>query len=513
VLLFVNGLNLLPVLPLDGGHVLQDTLFCRNRWLDGAFRVLAIFGMVGLGLLLGAKLLAYLAIPMAIALPVVFRLGKVTDAIRRQLLPPPLPGEDRIPTATAQAIISALRAAFPPKLVLSNKTLAQHTLTVFERLNAGPPGILATLAFLLVQGGAFFLAVVVAMLLVISQQGGGLKNFMSAAVRQPHHAYRPGDVQTWGGRSAEEQPKLHTLIVTTLPDREGARSAFAGLTNHLPPTATLTRLGDSLVLSMPAGDDAAREHWFDEMQACATNTFVALSNAPVTASLICIAPTGTEATNLTRELGAFFNAANQMRLIAPWSPEAKRTDFASYRRAREQWGAIGDEIGKAWKDPAVRSYSAKISAAIRRGAAGEATRLMNEQAAKSKELEAKAQERLRAASSPPMDPALLNLYARLHTPDLTNSAARKALLRELAGKLGEVTYADDRPAPGADACSVTGGIITQHGLLVEARWISFCDLACGLPAMADWLDSRGCRQIKYDLQDSGWIGSLYESDE
>jgi hypothetical protein len=281
----------------------------------------------------------------------------------------------------------------------------------------------------------------------------------------------------------------------------------------LPPAATLTRLADSLVLSIPAGDDALRERWFDEMQASATNTFVAVSNTPVTASLVCIAPTGTEATNLTRELGAFFSTASQMRLIAPWSPEANRSGFASWRRAREQWRAIGDEIGKAWSDPAVRSYSAKISAATRRGASGEATRLMKEQAAKGKELQAKAQAQLRAASANPMDPDLLDLYARLHAPDLTNFAARKALLRELAAKLGEVRYAGDRPAPGADAWSVTAGLVTQHGVLVEARWIGFCNPVCGLPAMADWLDNRGCRQIKYELRGGGWSGGLDEADE
>jgi hypothetical protein len=112
-----------------------------------------------------------------------------------------------------------------------------------------------------------------------------------------------------------------------------------------------------------------------------------------------------------------------------------------------------------------------------------------------------------------VDPALLDLYARLHAPDLTNFPARKALLHELAGKLGEVEYAGDRPAPGAEAWSVTSGLTTQHGLLTEARWIGFCDQAHGLPALADWLDRRGCRQIKYDLEGSGWIGALAEPDE
>ena len=185
LLLFVNAVNLLPVLPLDGGRVLQDTLFCRNRWLDGAFRIAAIAGLVALGFLLGAKLLPYLAIPMALALPVTFKLGKVIDQLRQEQLPPPAPGEDRVPAATAQAIIKALRDAFPAKLNLSNKALAQHTLTIFERLNAKPPTPLATVSLLLLQAGAFAVAVVAGMLVMVGEDGG-LRNF---AQRLPHHRF------------------------------------------------------------------------------------------------------------------------------------------------------------------------------------------------------------------------------------------------------------------------------------------------------------------------------------
>jgi len=32
--IFINGINLLPVLPLDGGRFLHATLFSRNRWLE-----------------------------------------------------------------------------------------------------------------------------------------------------------------------------------------------------------------------------------------------------------------------------------------------------------------------------------------------------------------------------------------------------------------------------------------------------------------------------------------------
>src|SRR5437867_13219916 len=45
VLLLLNGLTLIPILPFDGGHVLQATLFCDHRWLDLVFRVIALAGL------------------------------------------------------------------------------------------------------------------------------------------------------------------------------------------------------------------------------------------------------------------------------------------------------------------------------------------------------------------------------------------------------------------------------------------------------------------------------------
>ena len=506
-LLFVNGLNLLPILPLDGGHALQHTLFCRNRWLDGAFRSVAIVCLILFGILIGAKLLPLLAIPMALSLPLVFKLGKVTDDLRRRPLPPPLPGEDRIPASTAQAIVQAVREALPAKPAMTNKMLAQHTVSVFERLNAKPPGALATLSLLALHGGAFFAAVLVGLVLVVSKHSGGLGDFMTAAARQPQHAFERGDIQRWPERGRQNETSSRTLVVTTFENRAAARSAFAELTNRAPVVGALMRFGDSLLVSLPAGDEASRERWFDDLQARATNTFVALSNSPVAVSLVCIAPTDVAATNLIRELGDYFDTAGQMQLIPPWSAEASRADFAARRRAREEWSSIGQEVAKAWREPSVQSYNARISAALKRGARAEASRLAEEQTQKLQEIQNQTRERLGASRG--VDLALLELHAKLSGLGMTNRANCRAVWREIAGKLGEVPYVGDAPAPGANACGVTTGTVIPHGLLIEMRWISFRDLTEGLPGMTEWLWGLGCRQFKYELEgSSGWGGEF-----
>jgi Zn-dependent protease len=496
LLLFVNGFNLLPVLPLDGGHILQDTLFCRNRWLDGIFRIAAIIGLVAIGFLLGAKILPYLAIPMALALPIAFKLGKVTDQMRQLGLPEPISTEDRVPPATAQAIIKAVKGAFSEKLNLSNKALAQHTLTIFERLNARPPSALATTCLVLLQGGAFVTAAVVGILLIVGGDGG-LRRFALAASRQPQHHLEVGDVESRNS-SSPSVALPRNLIVATLKNREAAKVAYSDIVKSHP-EAPIQRVGDSIFVQVPVSDDAAREKWFDALQHYSTNTFVAISNAPVSAFVSCIAPDKQAGTNLTRQLGNYLVTASQMHLIAPWSPEAQKTDFATYLRTREQWASIQEQMEQLTVSSFSEAHYEKIDAAIRRGAMAEAQRLQKEQSKKEEEVQAQAKEGLMHQSGSKFDGSLVQLYAKMYLSGLTNIVERKSLLRELAGKLGEVPYTGSHPAVGADRYGVTSGYASQQGLLLQLSMISFYEPADGLPALAQWLSKFGCRQIRYDL--------------
>src|SRR5207244_191408 len=136
------------------------------------FRVLAIVGLLLLALSGTGRFLMYIAIVMAVGLPVAFKIGKVTDAFRRAPLPPSLAGDDRIPLPTADTIVSALKAELPGNT--NNKTLALHAVNVFETLNARPPGVLGTLGFMAVHGCSVILALLCGLLLILNKHGGGL---------------------------------------------------------------------------------------------------------------------------------------------------------------------------------------------------------------------------------------------------------------------------------------------------------------------------------------------------
>ena len=63
VFVLLNAANLLPLLPLDGGQVLNETVFSRHPLLRAGFRVLAGAGLIEVNLRFGGGgLLLYLGI-------------------------------------------------------------------------------------------------------------------------------------------------------------------------------------------------------------------------------------------------------------------------------------------------------------------------------------------------------------------------------------------------------------------------------------------------------------------
>ena len=87
VSLLVNAFNLLPFLPLDGGHVLQCVLFSRHHVLETLFRIAAALGMIGIGIGTGAVFLTVLGAFALFALPANHRLARLTGELRRRGLP------------------------------------------------------------------------------------------------------------------------------------------------------------------------------------------------------------------------------------------------------------------------------------------------------------------------------------------------------------------------------------------------------------------------------------------
>lgn len=170
LMLILNGFNLFPFLPLDGGWVVHGVLFVRHPVLDVVFRLVAGLALLGLALLLQAWILAGVAVFMLIALPVIWRLARVSHRLKQEGLAADSSDANTIPQPTALTILAEVRPVLPAQT--SPRALAQHVANVFETLNAHPPSVLASLVLLSLHAGSFLLALVMTIVIAIAQHPG-----------------------------------------------------------------------------------------------------------------------------------------------------------------------------------------------------------------------------------------------------------------------------------------------------------------------------------------------------
>ncbi|HZL91080.1 MAG TPA: hypothetical protein VFB96_22125 [Pirellulaceae bacterium] len=190
MLLAINGFNLLPLLPLDGGRLVHLILFSRQRHLEAAFRLVAAL-LLGLGAwALGAWLLVLLAVFMLFGTRMNYVIASLAFQFR-QLFPPgqPMDLSRQIPRERALPLIERVRAAFPQ--IQQPATLANLVRQVWERMHVQPPGVLASLFLLAIHAGAFLGTPIAANLFQIEQ-----RSVVSAP--GPQGEVRREEVHSWG---------------------------------------------------------------------------------------------------------------------------------------------------------------------------------------------------------------------------------------------------------------------------------------------------------------------------
>jgi len=153
--LLLNGTNLLPIYPLDGGRLVQDVLFSRNRCLDAAFRVASALLFAGLGLLLLPNRNGWILIAFAffavVGVPSALQFGRMLARLRPALgdLAADRADSAEIPPEAADRLIAEVRRENPrlPDI----RAVAWRVETLWERLQVRAPGWPAALGFLTVQ--------------------------------------------------------------------------------------------------------------------------------------------------------------------------------------------------------------------------------------------------------------------------------------------------------------------------------------------------------------------------
>jgi Zn-dependent protease len=161
--LILNGFNLLPFLPLDGGWIVHAVLFVRHPVLDVVFRVLAALALIAVSSLIGSWILIAAGVLMLLGIPLAWRLARIAHDLGQRGVVALALDADSIPREAALPILVEVRKALPANA--SPAVLAQNVANVFETLNAYPPGALASVAILGVHAASFVAAVVLIVLL------------------------------------------------------------------------------------------------------------------------------------------------------------------------------------------------------------------------------------------------------------------------------------------------------------------------------------------------------------
>lgn len=163
--LLLNAFNLLPLVPLDGGQVANDTLFSRYPVLELIFRLLAVAALGWLAFALQAWVLALLPVFLLISTPLAYRRACL---IRDARLDPswqtrPL---DLEAAARLRAIVATLFKSVAPSAY--EKKLPEHAHGLWMDIRKRFPGPGRTTALLAAYLTLCLIVVpVIAMLLVV----------------------------------------------------------------------------------------------------------------------------------------------------------------------------------------------------------------------------------------------------------------------------------------------------------------------------------------------------------
>ncbi|HEY7158106.1 MAG TPA: site-2 protease family protein [Gemmataceae bacterium] len=519
----LNGLNLLPFLPLDGGWVLHAVLFCRHPLLDLAARVLALPVIFGLALLEN-RWIALIGILFLISLPASWRVARTAQRLRRKGVSALSPDALSIPPPTARAILAELGAGKHNRMPAN--VLAQQVVRVFETLNARPPGVLASLALLGIHSAGFLGALVLAVVIVFAQRGAlGRFSGPVAEPPPPSYAYTSGDTQEWRGAAAPALPPPSSVtLVAHYADAQTAQAQFAALPPELPGRATLCWFGQSLLLTLPENEKTETDPWMDRLRQQARNvTLLRKSPLPhvywVHVDFACVLPSEEKAEQLREELEDYFRAPNNELLLAPWSAAWQafpREDQQRFQKARRTLGRLEHLTQEAAENPEVRAHMGGLRdklGLVSRDAARE--KMVAFQQARDAE-EKRLLVAIVSEGEETVDHAVVELWQRrkelLRRGWAGDPGERdvkqkleawqrrsKGILREMAECMGPLPLTGDKPQPGTNAETAQYGYVTRTGTSLSIHAMLFRQLDRGLPAFAEWLGQQGCSQIRYGI--------------
>jgi len=426
---FLNGIQLLPLLPLDGGRVVHAILFVRHYSLEALFHGVAGVSLIGLGFILNDTIVWIIGLAMLMGLPATFKVARIARVLREQgvEVPPtcrpalpigsitgasanePFPlaqvaGQtewrlqaesgaepaarlsltaevtgETIPKPVVESIIHQVRTDF--RQIKGPRQIALLTLRVYEKLATRPPGALASVGFGIVHGVALVASFFLIGVIVVARNPDW-QTMIYANNLDPSGVVETSEIAEWGQLAggvslAPEDPSdlggyaslrpAHQTVVATFATTEQAGQAFRNLKRDAPADIRAVQFGQTLLLAVPRGTAATK--WFDEFENVAEEVFIDdgyESGGDFT--LTCIASNSAQSKRIVEELSDFLGAESELRLIPPWVDDDLDARSDEERRRHDEARAALRRLSGvyAYDDPKLEELRGGLRRASRR---------------------------------------------------------------------------------------------------------------------------------------------------
>jgi Zn-dependent protease len=153
----INAFNLLPIFPFDGGRLLNQILFSRNRYLEGIFLVVAAIALIGLGVAMDTKVFWFLGGWMLLTVGATLKTNSIAQRVGAQFQGQLPPMSEPVPLPVLRSIIAIAKAELSG--IKAPKGVAGVAFRVWEKMHVQPPGALATALLLAAYFTAWLLTV------------------------------------------------------------------------------------------------------------------------------------------------------------------------------------------------------------------------------------------------------------------------------------------------------------------------------------------------------------------
>ena len=239
--------------------------------------------------------------------------------------------------------------------------------------------------------------------------------------------------------------------------------------------------------------------------------------APVSVSFSCVASDDDTAQAIEGEAEAYFRLPHEMQLIPPWSPDDRRTPEQRARDllARTTYRRLESAAHNRSQNAEAGALFKQIIEARRRGDKARVSELLEQQRLALEAAKVKAVAQIRAEGEGRVDLAVIDGYTALNDTRPTtrpSSATRpfeaieeeyklrmNRLATSLGPHMGQLPLSGGEPVAGSDRYSAEFGSVSRTGTELRFRWMRLTDPFDGAPALARWLDAKGCRAIRYEF--------------